>query len=286
MEETTAAPAVGHSELHAIIRNAQVAMWNTGDEPAALAYMVVDLEPSEIYQQFLNLLPDSEIANHYRNCRTCERAIKQCGNWVVVNYDGTLDSVMFPAIEIDDEFRNEWVNLMIGMTDYITTEPDTLYPRRVRGLLCRPTDGGQMPTFMRMLPDDQLHFDVFMTPPTAVTARTLCKLKQLGYETVEALLASPGFNYENIVGIMDTFEKEYPGYDFRTRPAFEAASHVLHAMDVYCKTNQARYNLMVAASPFAEGLKDFPIHILHHLDEFEKDGDLIKLIRWLQLADI
>lgn len=278
---------IGHSEIHAIIRNAQVAMWDTEVDGATMPYMIADIDPQEVYERFVSLLPASDpISEHYRTCQSCKRAILQCGNWVAVNYDGSLDPIMFPDVEIDPEFHNEWTDLLFGMRQLIAMSDDNQDVRQVRGVLRRPTDGGQFPVYMRKMDETELHFDVFITPVAPVSARTLCKLNDQAFQQISQLITNPGVNGVNLAGLINEADESETLWGKKTDLAVRAAALVYESVDEHCHTASAKYNLMLASCLYSEGLKDFPIELMRAMSEFEETGDadhMFEIIRGLNL---
>jgi len=275
---------VGPSEIHALIQHAQFAMWDTNDSGVEIPYCRVKIPGKEILHQFLRLLPQTEEAEHYRRCQTCARAIESMGDWVVANFDGTLDSVLFPAIDIPKEFENEWTELLTKMNRFITqrvSEDELSDGREYQSLpiyatVCRPLDGASYPKSARN--SDLQHFGVFTTPRQPQSARTLCKLNDRMFAQAKRVIASKGFNSVNIAGLVEMQGMDHE-FTQSVYMAINAASIVLWNVETHGIDDVTRGNILTVACGFAEGLANFPPILLDILDAFEDHGDYEVLIK-------
>lgn len=278
---------VGPTEIHALIQHAQYAMWDTDEPSIEIPYCRVKIPGKEILHQFYRLLPQTEEAEHYRRCHTCARAIESMGDWVVANYDGSLDSVMFPSIDIPTEFQNEWTDLLAKMNKFITErasedelEDNQVYePLPIYATVCRPLDGAGYPKSARN--DDREHFGVFTTPRQPQSARTLCKLNDRMFAIAKKVIASKGFTSVNIAGLieMQGVDHEFTQANYN---AINAASLVLWNAETYGTSDVTRNNILTVACGFEEGLANFPLVLLDILDAFEKHSDYDILIKSLK----
>lgn len=289
MSEQTKIENVGPDELHAIIMHGQMAMWDTDEEGVQLPYCTVPLDTKAILHYFYTQLPDEPEAEHYRHCQTCARSILLAGNWVVANYDGTLDSVMFPSCEIADNFKNGWTELLEKMNTFITRRvtadnmTDTAKPRVVKGTVCRPLDGGTYPRFTRG--DERRHFNVFTTPRQLESSRTLCKANDRMFALAKKITASKGLTSTNIAGLIDLHGRDHNfGHDVYT--AINAASIVLWNVDQYADCEEKRNNILTLACGYSEGLQRFPTELLDILDAFEEHSDYELLLKSLGAAQL
>lgn len=288
MNEQNKITSVGPDELHAIIMQGQMAMWDTDEEGIQLPYCTVGVDTKAILHYFYTLLPDTEEAEHYRRCQTCARSILLAGNWVVANYDGTLDSVMFPSCEFPDEFKNQWTELLEKMNTFITRRvtadnmSDTAVPRLITGTVRRPMDGGTYPRFTRG--DDRRHFNVFVTPRQLVSSRTLCKINDKVFALAKLFKASEGFTAINIAGLLELQGNEH-NFSHDVFNAINAASIVLWNVETYGDEKERRDNILTLACAFPEGLRDFPVGLLDILDSFEETNDYDKLLADLRASE-
>lgn len=280
--DPTALPDIGPDELHAIIQHAQYAVWDTSESGIELPYYRVAVPGDAVLHHFYTLLPDDPRAEHYRRCQTCARAIREMGNWVLVNYDGSVDSVLFPNIELPVEFRNGWTDLLQGMNDFITL--DDGYTRPIAFKVCRPLDGASYPKVARA--DERHHFGVFTTPRQLVSARTLVKQQDRMYNKARKIIACEGFHAVNIAGLLEINGEDHT-YSESVFRAINAASIVLWNMDEYAKDDEPkRNNIVTHACAFEEGLADFPDALLDILTAFEETPDYERLVNNLKKAGL
>lgn len=291
IDEPVKIEQVGPSEIHALIQHAQFAMWDTDEPGVEIPYCRVKIPGKEILHQFYRLLPQTEEAEHYRRCKTCARAIESMGDWVVANYDGSLDSVLFPSIDIPTEFQNEWTELLAKMNKFITerVSEDDLddgqvhEPLPIYATVCRPLDGASYPKSARN--DAREHFGVFTTPRQPQTARTLCKLNDHMFSLAKRVKSSKGFTSVNIAGLIEMHGADHE-FTQDNYTAINAASLVLWNAETYGTSEVTRNNILTVACGFDEGLARFPVVLLDILDAFEETNDYDVLIKNLKVNNL
>jgi len=280
MSEHNEIQPIGINEIHAMIQHAQYSMFDTEDPTATVPFMQVDVSPKAIWKLLLDIMPRGEAYEHHRKCHTCRDAVLSMGNWVVVNFDGSLDSVLFPALEVPPEYQNEWTRWVAAVNYHITNDSNTEQPRVVTCGITRPLDGAHLPKSARKDTERQ-HFGVFATPRQLDSARTLVKRTVRAFTLAEEILGCKGFNSENIAGLLHAHGEDV---DYKVRPykALNSASLVLWNIDQYADCRSKVETVVNVACGYEDGLANFPAEILPALTQFESDGDYDNLIAALE----
>lgn len=280
MVEVNSVPVIGMPEIHAMIQHAQFSMFDTEDPHANVPFMQVDVAPKAIWDLMLSIMPRGEDYDHYRKCSTCREAVLTMGNWVVVNFDGSLDSVLFPAIEIPEEYENEWTRWIRAMNYHVTMDSRTEDSRVVTCGITRPLDGAHLPKSARV-DTERLHFGVFATPRQLLSARTLVKRTVKAFTLADDILNCRGFNSENIAGLIHAHGEDVE-YTQKVYVALNAAAQVLYSIDEFADTPVKKANIINVACGYEDGLANFPAGLLPAMAQFESDGDYDALLLALE----